>query len=138
MSTVITPNDAELEMLETILNYDYTFHLYKNNHTPSRNSTLADFEEASFVGYSSYSLGKISISESGWLYAPYLEDNVAVADHDIYSWTCTSTEVQTVYGYYITSDTTNQVILAEKFNSIQLMNCNIFSLGFQIRLYNES
>ena len=134
-NTMLTPNDGELLMLESILSYKYIFNLYKNDHTPSINSTISDFTVADFVGYKMYTIEPLY--DSGWIAgSPYLDSNTAVAEHEVYSWTCTSTEPQTLYGYFITN-LLGQAVLAERFDTQKIIKCCVLDVGFKISLSNE-
>lgn len=83
--------------------------LYTNNYTPVRNSTLANFTEASFPGYA-----RISLS-AGWGSA-YLNNNnfVEIDYRNLLVYTPSSvTAGQQVYGYFIWSLTLSQIFWAE-------------------------
>lgn len=88
---------------------DLTIHLYQNNYTPVAGSTITDFVEATFDGYSPYVLG-------GW--DPPAADGFGryYTSPDEVTWTRgPAPPAEQIYGYYVTNVTYDIVWWAERF-----------------------
>lgn len=84
--------------------------LYSNNYVPLATSTLANFTQASFTGYS-----PVELTRATWQ-APVMVGNKALIQYDTTPQTWTATAgFQTIYGYVIFQGVTNTGIIAERF-----------------------
>ena len=85
-------------MLKTALSIDesFTLHLFQNNIIPNTSSTVDDFTECNFSGYS-----VITLDRSSWL-TPVNEANAAKTTYteDPILWHCTGAG-NVVYGAYV-------------------------------------
>jgi hypothetical protein len=95
---MIWTNPSQLTMLAAIIaviNGDKV-HLYDLDHTPTPESVLADFHEASFVGYASYTV-------TTWGTAYLSVDGMATTTAPSHQWTGPAAGAgPTIFGYYIT------------------------------------
>jgi hypothetical protein len=94
---IILPSVAALADLDDIIEcLAPWYHLYVNNLTPTYDTTLADFTEASFPGYE-------TTEATGWTPAVWIEP-FAVTYADGIKWVLSeSIPPVKVYGYYVTS-----------------------------------
>jgi len=110
---IVLPNAAELIALLAIINEEnLVVHIFQNNITPGDNTTLADFTEASFIGYSATSLASLDFDATSGT-----EDSPAVATYnEVISFTSTANqEPQNCYGYYIVGQTSGALRWCERF-----------------------
>jgi hypothetical protein len=136
---LLVPNVGEIELLDRLLkgatsanDGDYTLYLYKNDYTPVNGSTLANFTEADFDGYSSKSL-----AQATWASVSLNGSSKAESSYVQQSWTCGSVG-NTIYGYYIKGDTSGNLLWAEKFSPYKaLTNGDILNLVPVITLSTE-
>lgn len=94
---IVVSNAGELRMLDWLLRGSGTnliLRLYTNNHSPTENSTIANFTEANFTGYTSRTLTRNVFN------APVTVAGKAEISYPDQSWT--SGSAQTVMGYYVT------------------------------------
>lgn len=106
---LIIPNAGKQKMLQYVLGVDTSvenlvLRLYTNDVTPSVNSIYGDFTAlASGSGYSS-----ITLTSSSWT---VVSGN---ATYPQQTWTFTAS-AGNVYGYYVATETSNELIMAERF-----------------------
>ena len=120
---IVIPDIAGIELLKKILkDENVTLKLYKNNPTLNNNTLKIDFTEATFDGYSSKTLSKLTLPTSTSWIIPISESPVApctdkeiVSTYAEQSWTCGSSG-NTVYGYYVVGSTTANLLWADKFD----------------------
>jgi len=92
---------------------DLVYRLFATNVTPADTDTAGSYTEAAGGGYSAKTLTGANWSVTG--------GNPTVADFAQQTWTFTGalTTNSTVYGYYVTRATDNDLILAEAFTSFE-------------------
>lgn len=117
--SLVVPDEGEILLLSYMLNKtptdDVVLRLFKNNFTPSENTTLAggigeNPEECTESGYPE---DGISLIGSGWAITLGAM-NVVTAEHT--EQTFHITEAVTVYGYYITDADNTTVLTIERFS----------------------
>ena len=107
-------NSAEVRALKILLNVlpseTLVVRLYTNNHTPADSDTAATFTEADGGGYA-----PITIDPADWTFSTNAEGK-AQADHPTLEWTFTGplTDNASIYGYYVTDSTGNELRWAER------------------------
>lgn len=102
--TLVVPNTADILMLQYILNRTTTLHLFVNNLTPGKSTTLGNITESTDSGYAS-----ISLPSGGWSFATTLGVSAATYAQQ----TFTITNGTSIYGYYITD--TDGLLWVERF-----------------------
>ena len=96
-------------------------------------STLSNFTEADFDGYADKAL-----AQSSWASVSLNTNDKAESSYSQQSWTCGATG-NTIYGYYITGNTSGELLWAEKFGSSKaLTNGDILNLIPVITLSNDT
>ena len=137
---LLVPNVGEIELLDRLLkggssvhDGSYTLHLFKNSYVPQDGSTLSNFTEADFDGYADKAL-----AQSSWASVSLNTNDKAESSYSQQSWTCGATG-NTIYGYYITGNTSGEILWAEKFGSSKaLTNGDILNLIPVITLSNDT
>lgn len=119
--TIVVPDLGETELLRVLLiredmaGVPWHLHLYANDYTPHRESTLPDFTEASFPGYD-----VVEIDRAGWtLPAPVGGVAVSYWGSSATTWTPSSGS-QAVYGYFVTDAADALVLWALRFDAPQI------------------
>lgn len=106
---------GEVLLLQYMLNVtsadNVRLHLYRNDYTPTINTTTGNVTEANNAGYAS-----ISLTGSQWTVAAAGGSGCAAYANQ--SFTYTTSDV--VYGYYITNNASSTVIWAERFENSPL------------------
>lgn len=89
----------------------FTVHLFTNDFTPTPSSNNGDFTEATFDGYAG--VGRTYSTTTG----PTLDgdDQQVRMGGDYFAFNCTGSP-QTVYGWYLTDDTSSAWLLADKYD----------------------
>jgi len=101
---------ADLDAFRVLLN-DGRVALWDNNFNPTKASVLADFNEASFVGYA-------SISPAGFAAAFLNGDGKAETDSAVLLWTFTAgSGTAVVYGWMVIDQADAEVLAFQKFLS---------------------
>jgi hypothetical protein len=96
---------------------DLNVSLYTNNYTPVDGSVTANFTEATFAGYVPRVLSNGSMDNST------IVADVAVGHFgSAPTYTCTGGSPQTVYGWFLTGDSSGLTYLAQKFDTPRVMN----------------
>lgn len=114
--SIIVPNISETFILGLILGkntqpQNQVLRLFKNPHIPGENTTLSDLQEADQQGYSS-----ILLSPNDWSISQISGDTTATCSEKEFVFTSSAT----IYGYYITTNHTEPLlILVEKFSNTQ-------------------
>ena len=137
---LLVPTGGEIELLDRLLkggssvhDGSYTLHLFKNSYVPQDGSTLSNFTEADFDGYADKAL-----AQSSWASVSLNTNDKAESSYSQQSWTCGATG-NTIYGYYITGNTSGELLWAEKFGSSKaLTNGDILNLIPVITLSNDT
>jgi len=137
---LLVPNIGEIELLDRLLkggssvhDGDYTLHLFKNSYVPQDSSSLSNFTEADFDGYADKALAQAS-----WESVSLNTNDKAESSYSQQSWTCGASG-NTIYGYYITGNTSGELLWAEKFGSSKaLTNGDILNLIPVITLSNDT
>jgi len=137
---LLVPNVGEIELLDRLLkggssvhDGNYTLHLFKNSYVPQDGSTLSNFTEADFDGYANKAL-----AQSSWASVSLNTNDKAESSYAQQSWTC-GANGNTIYGYYITGNTSGELLWAEKFGSSKaLTNGDILNLIPVITLSNDT
>ena len=118
--SLVVPNVAEPVLLNYMLKTtsfpDYVLKLYSNSYTPDATSTLPSFTEATFSGYTIRTFGR-----TDWASATQNVSGKGESSAPMISWTAASS--QTVYGYYVQSDT-NDLLWAEVFDTSKALQAN--------------
>ena len=123
MANMLIPDEGKLLWLYWALCTDgsdledFTLRLYKNNFTPDDNTVLADFTEATFGGYGAVGIARASMG------TPTIVSHVAESTRSSAPvFTCTSGSSQTVYGWYLESNTTNKCVATQAFDTPRVMS----------------
>lgn len=131
---LIVPNASELTMLTAILEAyegsDLKLKLYKNDYTPTASSTVANFTEATFGGYS-----EVTLTYSDWTIATVSNNAKAVWGEEPIVWTVTA-DAHTVYGYYVVDNAETTLVWAEKYTvakSLTISDTPQFQPTFSLR-----
>lgn len=126
---MVIPNPSELKMLRTLMGLeaaeDLVLHLFRNNYTPGVNDVVSSYTEMSSLGY-----GEIQIPKASWSIVTDGGTNRAVATYPEQVWTFQDGTAVTVYGYYITRQTTGDLWYAERFATSHVVQ----NLGDKIKL----
>lgn len=117
---LVVPNVGETVLLDFMLKQnssfpDYVLKLYSNNYSPSATTVLSDFTEATFSGYTGYTFTRSSWDAATSVGGQGSSSRTAV------SWTTGSAE--TIYGYYVVTDT-GSLLWAELFNTSKALQTN--------------
>lgn len=125
---IICTDVGELLLLKWMLQATSTpetlvLHLYSNNYTPTSSSTLANFTECDFVGYSAQTL-----SRATWGNPTTVSGAASSTYGAIPSYTAGSG--QTIYGAYLTGATsTTTVVFAARFATPKtVVNGEVFTV----------
>ena len=117
---LVVPNVSEPVLLNYMLKTtsfpDYVLKLYSNNYTPVAATTNGSFTEATFTGYTG-----ITFTRSSWASATANPSGKGESSATQISWTAGSGE--TVYGYYVQSDT-GDLLWAELFDTSKALQTN--------------
>ena len=121
-------NEAETIALKTFLNIsipeDLRVKLYYNNHTPDHTNTYSDYSEVSGGGYSD-----VMFDVSQWSVSA---GNPSQAAYPQITFTFTgATDQGTVYGYFVTGNSSGKLYWADKFPNAPI---NIANNGDQIKV----
>ena len=116
---LVVPDEGELVLLEWMLKSgpsDLHLHLYKNDYSPTRESTAIDFTDCDFVDY------YIALLEPSNWSGPVLDDGAAqlVWGPGFITWATTGTD-QYAFGYFVTTEDDATVVWAERFAAPQLV-----------------
>jgi len=110
---LLVPNGIEGEILKYVLNItapeNLSIRLYTNNITPAETDTVGTYTEATGGGYTSKPL-----VPGSWVIT--LNNPAAQATHPQIVWTFTGV-VGNVYGYFVTRDTSNDLMWSERFTN---------------------
>lgn len=109
---LVFPNGGEEIVLSYLTNKDtpedLVVHLYSNNYTPIAASEVGDFTEATFSGYAS-----IPTEGADWTITP---GDPTEAECIQVTFTCDANlQNESIYGYYITRETSGDLVYAERF-----------------------
>jgi len=109
---------------------NWSVHLYKNDYTPVPGSSLSDYDEADFDGYSAQAL-----NPSDWP-DPSVTDHVAIASYPdpmVFTADAGAWSPQLVYGYWI-EDADSEYLWGERFdNPREIHPSDILELVPEIR-----
>lgn len=112
-----------LQVLTYNVIQDYLrLHLFVNNIVPTRDDTLASYQECTAAGY-----GSIVLLGSNWTFQVDPAAQVATATFPMQTFALTSSV--SVFGYYITNQVTNVLLVAERFTNAPFQivgNGNVF------------
>lgn len=96
---------------------DFTLRLFQNNITPDDDTVLADFTEATFGGYAAVAITRAAMG------APAISSHVAYSTKSVAPvFTCTSGSAQTVYGWYLESNTSHKCVATQRFDAARSMS----------------
>lgn len=106
---LVVPLVGDIDILSQLcVSYGWRMQLYQNNYTPVQGSTLADFVEADFSGYT----GPQAII--GWS-TPTIVSGHAKSLANMIQWTFGGgVTTNNIYGYYVISNTSGQLVFAER------------------------
>jgi len=128
---LIVPNEGELILLEAAVGKtaagNTKLKLYTNNYTPAHDDVVGDFTEFGAVqGYAEKTLAPASWNAAAAGTGTGSSDsNKASITYPQQTWTFDGTGGDvTVYGYYITNDAEDKVIVAEKFATAQTVSAS--------------
>lgn len=114
---MVVPLASRQRILRLALNIvtpeDLYLNLYVNNYTPVSGSTAANFTAAAGGGYAAKSLaaGTWTITTDG------VDDGQADYTAQTFTFTGALTGTTTIYGYYVTGQTSGLLLWAERFAS---------------------
>lgn len=109
---IVTPDQAELNILGRIFTGDETMHLYVSDITPDATTTLATLSaaECTATGYAAH-----AIAVGDWTIETDGDDGKAsLAQIDFVMTDDGASE--TVYGYYVSNDAHDELLFCEKFD----------------------
>jgi len=114
--SLVLPNEGLPYLLANMLRLGtpdplpWILSLFVNYIEPDQETTFADLESASFIGYSPG-----TVSAANWV-APTIEDDRAVSTYTTTPklWTCAGAP-ETVYGYALLTTTTNLLLVVKRF-----------------------
>lgn len=134
---LMVPREGDVQLLTDLLGggtlEDWKLRLFNSNITPAETDTATTYtaHETSFTGYSAKTLTR-SVGSSTWNTpvsqapsgSPAWSSRTQVG-HSQYGsaaqqWTCTGTG-DTIYGYFVTGNTSNKLIFAEAFSSARTL-----------------
>ncbi len=121
--SLVTSNAGEIKMIQALLNgspENLNLKLYQNNYTPLATSTVPDFSEATFTGYTQQTL-----TVGNWSTPTTNGSGEAVSNYTPVVFSCTGGSSQTVYGYLVVGASTSTLYWAEKFGSSRSMSSGI-------------
>ena len=101
----VYPNAGLVLFLQRMALGDFHFHLYANNYTPVKGSTLLNFTEAPWLGYVDIAVAAAAFTLYG------VAGNVGSLLAAPIAFVNTSGAPQSAYGYYVT-DTSDTILLA--------------------------
>lgn len=111
MSLVIS-NSSEVILLRYILNHtaptDVVLHLYSNNVTPTESDTISTYTESVAAGYSS-----VELTGTDWT----VSSVAGLATATFATQTFTFSGAATIYGYYVTDNSSTTLLWAERFTA---------------------
>jgi len=107
---LVTTDQGEvilLDMLVSVLGDELELHLFSNDHTPDREDTAADYDEADFSGY-------VSQLCENWSNAAEVADKAqTTADPKQFAHNGGS-EANDIYGYYVLDPVSGYLLWAER------------------------
>lgn len=111
--TLLVVNNGEVQALRYLVNKDgltenLVYRLFTNNVTPAETDTAASFTEAAGGGYAAKTL-----TGSGWTVTEGAPSTAVFAQQE-WGFTGALTGSATIYGYYVTRESTGDLILAER------------------------
>ena len=109
---LVVPNTQEVEVLNNRLNTPLKIRLYGNNVTPTGLTTVAAFTEIAGGGYANKPL-----TFANWTISSGDPSSAIYNATQEWIFTGIINAPGTIYGYYITRDSDNALMLAERFNS---------------------
>lgn len=111
--TIVVCDNGETRALEYLVNKgapeNLRVRLYTNNKSPAETDNAASFNEATFSGYAAAAL-----AGANWTVAPGAPSVAAYPEQTFMS--NASQASQLCYGYFMTRETTGDLILAERFS----------------------
>lgn len=108
--SLIVPDSLEIITLQTLLNTALTLRLYGNDITPSASSSTALFNEIGGGGYASKPLTFANWGFTGG------DPSIAVYNAtQTWNFTGNINAPSSIYGYYVTRNSDNQLMWAERF-----------------------
>lgn len=91
---------------------DFVLDLFSNDYDPDDDSSVADFDVATFTGYAQVAIARSSFG------APALVGHVAYATRGaVPTFNCTGGTLQTVYGWFLRGADSDTVLAAARFNT---------------------
>lgn len=123
--SLLIPNDAQVYILNLLMNQNLKLKLYGNNVTPAVTDTVASYTEVTGGGYV-----EVTLTFANWVVTdgpPAVAVYNAFQDFDF---TGVPSGPGTVYGYIITNNAEDLLLWAERFPTVPLEPIN----GSQIRI----
>lgn len=115
---LVVPDLSDLIMLSLILKQtttyvqrDQTLKLFQNNITPGDGDVTGTYTEATFTGYAS-----VPITGTSWTISTTSHVTTAAYAQQTFSSTANQT-AQSIYGYYVISQTDGNLYWAERFTN---------------------
>lgn len=120
--TLKVPNASEIKLAGIMLGKvaavaTCKLRLFVNNYTPTSTDALnaSDYTEMSTQGYAA-----ITLTNTNWTISTVIPHAVAVQAAQTFTFDGTGGDTN-VYGYYITEDTSNELLWAERFPSAPIL-----------------
>lgn len=107
---IVIPNEGLKEMLERVCADNMRIKLFANDYTPQHGSVMADFTEASVVGYVD------TLVVPGDWDAPALSGNLAYTQTAPVAFSATNPNTEDCYGWYLVDGTSTYVVAAARFD----------------------
>lgn len=119
---MVAPDEGKVKLLAWLLTPDgetapdLTLRLFSNDYTPDNDSEAGDFTESTFGGYSAIAILR---SQMG---PPAIVGHVAYTTRStVPVFSCTSGSAQDCWGWYLTDDDDDTVVLAQRFDHLRTM-----------------
>lgn len=114
---LLVPNVGEDKMIKLIVNGTtaastgecLVLRLFSSNTTPASSMTLADYTEAAFTGYAA-----VTMSSGSWTITAGAPTSAAQTAATTF--TCSATTSVSVYGYYLSQETSSILMWSERFS----------------------
>jgi len=126
MSQVV-PNTLEVEILNDVLTNALTLRLYSNNFTPSGSMAIGSFTEVTGGGYTSFPL-----TFANWTITAGDPSTALYNASQTFTFTGPTTGPGTIYGYYVTRNSDNALMWAERFPPANVPFVPIAGSGIRI------
>lgn len=130
--SLVTPNSADLTILQLFLNQGLVLRLFSNNHVPVKGDTAAAYTEVAGGGYAA-----ISLPYASWTISTIGSVNQGNFAQQIFTFTGPTNAPGTIYGYYVT-DSGGNLLWAEQFPAAQVPFSPVLNSSIAISPHYEA